>query len=328
MDTMDAGGRFPFTAFPDGWFLFELSRNLPVGRLVGRPWMGRQVVGWRDRAGRICVADAFCPHLGARLSPETGGVIENGNLVCPVPRLHLRRLRGLRVHADRAAHPGMPAQALSGGRSQRLCVRLVDQTTREPRWRLPAVSEAGWTPTTTQRYRIRSHPLATTENTIDLDHLRFLHHFEAVRQVGESELDGPNFNTRFRFEGSYDIPLLRHLRFALSAAVSLWGLGFLFVETVAPSLAVRTMNWFLTTPIDGEHVDFWCPPKYPQWSTSTSPPTAWTRGCSASSPGDCDKHSFILWSCTNSRSTLKRISPSGTTGRTVSARYSADPMAN
>ena len=138
-----------------------------------------------------------------------------------------------------------------------------DQTTREPRWRLPVVSEAGWTPTTTQRYRIRSHPQATTENTIDLDHLRFLHHFEAVRQVGESELDGPNFNTRFRFEGSYDIPLLRHLRFALSAAVSLCGLGFLFVETVAPSLAVRTMNWFLTTPIDGEHVDLLVSAKVP-----------------------------------------------------------------
>ena len=31
----------------------------------------------------MCVADAFCPHLGSHLGPETGGVIRAGNLVCP-----------------------------------------------------------------------------------------------------------------------------------------------------------------------------------------------------------------------------------------------------
>ena len=76
-------GRFPFTSFPDGWFFFELSHNIPPGQLVGKQWMRRQVVGWRNHAGQICIADAFCPHLGARLSPETGGAIQNGNLVCP-----------------------------------------------------------------------------------------------------------------------------------------------------------------------------------------------------------------------------------------------------
>ena len=50
-----------------------------------------------------------------------------------------------------------------------------DQAAREPRWRLPVVDEAGWTPTSTHLYRIRSHPQETTENTIDLNHLRFLH---------------------------------------------------------------------------------------------------------------------------------------------------------
>ena len=115
--------------------------------------------------------------------------------------------------------------------------------------------EEKWTRTATHRYRIRSHPQETTENTIDLNHLRFLHDFEAVRQVGRSEIHGPHFKTRFRFEGTYNIPILRNVRFELTATVSIWGLGFLFVETVAPTLGVTTMNWFLTTPIDGDHVD-------------------------------------------------------------------------
>jgi phenylpropionate dioxygenase-like ring-hydroxylating dioxygenase large terminal subunit len=83
MYALDSGGRFPFTPFPDGWFFFELSRNMPAGKLFGKQWMGRRVAGWRNQEGRICVADAFCPHLEARLSPETGGVIEEGKLVCP-----------------------------------------------------------------------------------------------------------------------------------------------------------------------------------------------------------------------------------------------------
>ena len=115
------------------------------------------------------------------------------------------------------------------------------------------MDEAGWTPTSTHLYRIRSHPQETTENTIDLNHLRFLN--EKVGQVGKSELVGPHFRTGFRFEGTYNVPILRKLRFELAATVDIWGLGFLFVDTLAPTLGVRTMNWFLTTPIDGEHVD-------------------------------------------------------------------------
>ena len=130
-----------------------------------------------------------------------------------------------------------------------------DKANREPRWTLPVANEEKWTRTATHRYRIRSHPQETTENTIDLNHLRFLHDFEAVRQVGSSELHGPHFKTGFRFEGTYNIPILRSVRFELIATVSIWGLGFLFVETVAPTLGVTTMNWFLTTPIDGAYVD-------------------------------------------------------------------------
>ena len=237
---MDTSGRFPFTSFPDGWFFFELSRNMPVGRLVGRQWMGRQVVGWRDHTARVCVADAFCPHLGARLSPETGGVIEDGNLVCP--------LHGFTYEASGACvstpmAPPTPACQLTVfpvAEVNGFVFAWFDKENREPRWTLPVANEDGWTRTDIHRYRIRSHPQETTENTIDLNHLRFLHDFEAVRQVGKSEIHGPRFKTRFRFDGTYNIPILRKVRFELIASVSIWGLGFLFVETVAPTLGVTT----------------------------------------------------------------------------------------
>ena len=79
MDEQDSGGRFPFTSFPDGWFFFELSRNMPPGKLVGKQWMGRQVVGWRNRAGRI---------LRSRC------VLSSPGRACRPPTLHPRRPAG------------------------------------------------------------------------------------------------------------------------------------------------------------------------------------------------------------------------------------------
>ena len=38
---------------------------------------------WIDGNGRVCVADAYCPHLGADLGPDTGGQVCEGRLVCP-----------------------------------------------------------------------------------------------------------------------------------------------------------------------------------------------------------------------------------------------------
>ena len=37
--------------------------------------------------------------------------------------------------------------------------------------------------------------------------------------------------------------------------MQIWGLGFLFVETLSQALGARTLNWFLTTPLDGETVE-------------------------------------------------------------------------
>ena len=113
-----------------------------------------------------------------------------------------------------------------------------DTADRKPPCRLLVVSEEGWARTSTSFYRIRSHPQETGENAFDLNHLSFLHDFEEVRQAGKSELDGPQFRTKFRFEGQYNIPIMRNLRFDLTAAVDIWGLGFPLVETVAPSLGV------------------------------------------------------------------------------------------
>lgn len=251
--------RFPFTPFPRGWFFFELSKNLPAGKLVGRQWLGESVVGWRAVDGQLCVANAFCPHLGAKLAPEAGGRVRDDHLVCPFHGFTYD-VSGACV-ATPAAPPNpacrlrtFPTHEVNG-----FIFAYFDEAAHEPGWepdwRVPSIDEAGWTRTLTHLYTVRTHPQETSENVIDLSHLSHVHDFDGVGHSGKVEVDGPRFATDFSFEGDYKFPFLRRRRTELSAIVEIWGLGFLFVETVSKALGARTQNWFLATPVDGDRVE-------------------------------------------------------------------------
>ena len=42
-------------------------------KLIQKTWMGMNIVAWCDENGRVCVAEAYCPHLGSDLGPAAGG---------------------------------------------------------------------------------------------------------------------------------------------------------------------------------------------------------------------------------------------------------------
>ena len=62
--------------FTESWFPICLSRELPVGGLLGRPFLDGRVVVLRGEDGTARVFSAYCPHLGADLA--VGKVIGNG----------------------------------------------------------------------------------------------------------------------------------------------------------------------------------------------------------------------------------------------------------
>ena len=251
----EVNGRFPFTPYPRGWFFFELSKDMPVGKLISRRWLGESVVGWRGEDGEICIADAHCPHLGAKLAPETGGSVRGGRLVCPFHGF-IYDTSGACVSTPFAApNPACRLRVYPTDELNGFVFAYYDERGAAPDWRLPSMPEEGWTNTLTHVYSVKTHPQETSENVIDLGHLTFLHGFDGVGHSGTVDIDGPCFKTDFRFDGSYNYPLLRRVRTELSAEVQIWGLGFLFVETTSESLGARTLNWFLATPVDGDNVD-------------------------------------------------------------------------
>jgi phenylpropionate dioxygenase-like ring-hydroxylating dioxygenase large terminal subunit len=69
--------------FPEGWYFVESRKAVEKAGLLQKTWMGENIVVWCDPDGRICVAEAICPHQGADLGPSAGGRVCEGRLVCP-----------------------------------------------------------------------------------------------------------------------------------------------------------------------------------------------------------------------------------------------------
>ena len=69
--------------FPEGWYFVARRRAIERSGLLKKTWLGNRVVAWCNDAGDVCVAEAVCPHLGGDLSPDAGGRVRDGCLVCP-----------------------------------------------------------------------------------------------------------------------------------------------------------------------------------------------------------------------------------------------------
>lgn len=72
--------RFPFPAYPNGWFCIGYADELEPGEVRPIRYFGRELVLYRGEDGAR-VLDAHCPHLGAHLGH--GGKVEGGALRCP-----------------------------------------------------------------------------------------------------------------------------------------------------------------------------------------------------------------------------------------------------
>ena len=69
--------------FPEGWYFVASRKTIEREKLIQKTWMGENIVAYCDESGNICVAEAYCPHLGSDLSPTAGGRVRAGRLVCP-----------------------------------------------------------------------------------------------------------------------------------------------------------------------------------------------------------------------------------------------------
>ncbi len=245
------------SAFPKGWYFIAARKALEKAKLIRKTWMGTEIVVWGDTTGQVCVAEAYCPHLGADLGPATGGRVRGDRLVCPfhgfeyeasgqcvaTPFAPPVRAARLRVFETRDIAGMIFAWWGAGGRA--------------PQWDLPAKSpdQTGWSGLHIWTSRFAGHPQETTENSVDLAHLRYVHGYDSVSRVGPMSVDGHVLVSDFDFATTRDVTRIASIDLEVSARTLVVGLGYSFVDIREHTIGLDMRLWILATPVDGTLID-------------------------------------------------------------------------
>ncbi len=243
--------------FPEGWYFVESRPVVTKAGLIQKTWMGENIVVWCDESGRACVAEAICPHLGSDLGPDAGGRVCEGRLVCPfhgfefdatgqcvaTPYAPPPRSARLRVFPTREIHGLIFAWWGIDG--------------REPQWSLPEdpPDQGDWSGLQIRTTRFAGHPQETTENSVDIAHLRYVHGYGSVSRVDPLAIDGACLTSRFDFTTVRRVAKVGRLTLKISANARIFGLGFSLVEIYEHTVGMDMRLWILATPVDGTEID-------------------------------------------------------------------------
>jgi len=246
----------PPSPFPEGWYFVASRKALNKAELIRKTWMGTEIVVWSDGEGGVCVNEAYCPHLGADLGPAAGGRVRGGRLVCG--------FHGFEY--DTAGHciatpfaPPPKAARLRVFETRDIAGLIfawwgIDG--RAPQWDLHAApDQAGWSDLIVWTSRFSGHPQETTENSVDLAHLRYVHGYDSVSRVEPLTVDGALLVSRFDFATTRRIAKILTLKLDVAANTLIYGLGYSFVEVHERAIGIPMRLWILATPVDGTVID-------------------------------------------------------------------------
>ena len=184
------GARERSTAFP-------VSRGLVLHRKPSGPFEGqahpKDLDGGRTsspgvtRTGASASPRPFCPHLGADLGTE---LREAGYAVAgsSVPSMAMSTMQAASVWPRPLPTRPRPRSCESSRPRRFLAWSFAwwGIEGQAPQWSLPADSqeEAGWSDFEIKTIRFPGHPQETTENSVDLGHLRYVHGYGNVDRPG------------------------------------------------------------------------------------------------------------------------------------------------
>ncbi|MXY65560.1 MAG: Rieske 2Fe-2S domain-containing protein [Gammaproteobacteria bacterium] len=243
--------------FPEGWYFIASRERIEKESLFKKTWLGEQVVVWCNGQGDVCVARSVCPHLGSDLGPEAGGRVRNGCLVCPFHGYEYD-VTGQCVATPFAPAPGSARLEVFETREiLGLVFAWWGHGGRPPQWNLPDAPPTGddWSDLEFWSARFTGHPQETTENSVDLGHLRYVHGYGGVDQTGSVSVDGSWLKSSFVFRRSQKIAGIVRFEYDVSAVTHVHGLGYSYVEVREHAINMESRLWVLATPVDGELVE-------------------------------------------------------------------------
>ena len=242
--------------FPEGWYFVTNRKTLLREKLIEKIWMGEEIVAWIDEDGRICVADAFCTHIGSHMGPTVGGVVRKGCLVCPFHGFEFDT-SGQCVLTPNA--PAPKAARLKVYETREILGMVFawwGADGRPPQWHLPdePPTAGEWTGLRFITTRFRGHPQDTTENSVDLEHLGHLHGCSDMASTTKLSVDGSYLRSSFSFRTTRKIANLFKVVSEVSTVAHVHGLGYSIAEIHEKETDLHTRMWVLATPIDGTRI--------------------------------------------------------------------------
>jgi 3-ketosteroid 9alpha-monooxygenase subunit A len=240
--------RFPFPAYPNGWFCVGYADELPSGGVAALRYFGRDLVLFREDGGDVRVLDAYCPHLGAHLGH--GGQVEGDSIRCP---FHGWLWAGdgtcREVPYAKRIPPAARMRAWPSCQRNGFLYLWHHADGMAPDFEIPELPEHGssdWGDYSHLRWTVASRMYDMGENAVDHVHFKYLHGAsgsptqeqkvgsEGVRNFSRMKMTTP----RGPVEGS------------IESQATGPGIGVVRVKGVVDTIILTQ-----STPIDEEHVD-------------------------------------------------------------------------
>jgi 3-ketosteroid 9alpha-monooxygenase subunit A len=186
--------RFPYPAYPNGWFRVAYSSEIAVGELKPLHYFGRELVVFRGEDGDARVFDAHCPHLGAHLGH--GGKVEGNGIRCP---FHAWRFDGdgscAEIPYAKRIPPKSSIAAWPVCEKNGIVFVHYDDQGKAPRYEIPDLPELqsdDWSVPENRFWNVRSRWFDMNENAVDNIHFKYIH---GVPNIPESviSVDGHIF---------------------------------------------------------------------------------------------------------------------------------------
>lgn len=265
--------RFPFPAFPNGWFAIAFADELGAGTVLSRHCLGRDLVLWRGAGGTVAVADAYCPHVGAHLG---GGCVVGDELQCPFHHWRYTAdgscsfaLRAERIpkRAQLSIYPSLERNGLIfiWKHDQGLAPDYVIDA-------LPEIESGRYVQVRRHIWTVRSHPQEMMENSVDITHFEALHRWRA--RAIQWDCDGPRYQLRIEVDNSgadYQSAAAANADDVVSTNV---GPGFSYTRFTG---SLRAISLNIMTPTQAGVVwnpqAFWIDPELPREMGET-----WVQG--------------------------------------------------
>ncbi|HUH36677.1 MAG TPA: Rieske 2Fe-2S domain-containing protein [Spongiibacteraceae bacterium] len=192
--------RYPFPAFPDGWFAIAFSEDLKPGQILSLHRLGRDIVLYRTEQGQAIAVDAYCPHVGAHLGE---GRVLGEELQCV---FHHWRYGpdGRCAHAPRAKRtPAVSLDSYPLRERNSLLFIWVHATGAAPDYEIdpiPELENGSYRRVRRHDWLVRSHPQEMMENSVDVTHFEAVHRWRA--KSIDWQCEGPRYWMRIAVDNA------------------------------------------------------------------------------------------------------------------------------